>query len=413
MDYKVKTTDDKRQHKMPALTLRKKRALWMLAVFVLVFVLVFMISLLGKPGASAPSLMPTTADGMAQREVLQDEERLKEKSLAALEDRVLREYRHSGSGDTDALIDELLEGSGIVEDENLIHQVVKGKNSDLSTANRQSLIFDLDRIIKADKGKDTADKAAGHKSRSRSHKPASFKRKKPKPDSTENGLVVYSTGSISTAKTAQSTNNALIYNHQYEPVTVFEGEFIDGVLLNKVVAGVDNSVVLVSVCKDYFDRSGRYVVFPAGTRIIGSTHQVGSQAASRLFISFQRMILPNGVSVTFPDNHKALALDREGTTGVSSKVNRHVFMKYRSSLLVGLLDGIGSVVQSRLKLSPWQMLLNEISRSYSGVNKNILNRDQDILPTITIKAGTEIKIYIANDIKISPYKLIEERSYAQ
>lgn len=426
MDSKVKTDSDEVQKKKAPIPMRSKRMFWVLAVPAAIFVLVFMISLVGTPEGADHSPLPTTADGLAQREAIREEERLKERSLEALEDRVLEEYRH-GSSSTDADIDRLLKESGKTGDEDLISEIIKKDSKTdktdelLPSGSDLGLIAELNSINDADSNLSPAEKATADLVRNTTSR-GPIKRKGPgrggKPEN--RSMIAYSSVLKDTdpkegpgKKKSKASFQKFIYHHRHEPVRVFEGEFLDGVVLNKVIAGSDTSPVTVSVAKDFFDSSGRFVVFPAGTRIIGSTSKVSNRTASRLFIAFHRMILPGGTSVDFPENQKASALDRRGSAGVASRVNRHLFMKYGNSFMVGLLDGIGDVVKSRLSVSPWEMLADEISRNYSSLNKNILNRNQDILPTITIKPGTRLKVYIPQDILVSPYRSIKESDNAR
>jgi len=42
-----------------------------------------------------------------------------------------------------------------------------------------------------------------------------------------------------------------------------------------------------------------------------------------------------------------------------------------------------------------------------------MQRYTNIVPTITVDAGKKVKVYLADDVEISPYSRIDERSYAR
>jgi len=203
---------------------------------------------------------------------------------------------------------------------------------------------------------------------------------------------------------------AMIYN-DLEPVKCFEGQFLDCVLLHKLLSDTEESPVIVSVAKDFFDSSARFVVIPSGTRVIGRSQVIKNQGAARLFIWFERMVLPNGVSVLLPDNGRGL--DVQGSLGIASSVNRHFLQKFGSAIMVGLLDGLGGLAQNNTQNNQLQNMLNNSANNFSEINQQIMQQNSNIVPTITVNAGHRVKISLSADILISAYSLISDRSYAR
>jgi type IV secretory pathway VirB10-like protein len=206
------------------------------------------------------------------------------------------------------------------------------------------------------------------------------------------------------------TTAALIYN-ELNPVKCFEGQFLDCVLLHKLLSDTEESPVIVSVAKDFFDSSARFVIFPSGTRGIGHSQVVKYQGAARLYIWFERILLPNGVSIMLPDNGKGL--DVQGSLGVASNVNRHFMQKFGSAIMVGLLDGLGGLAQNNTQNNQLQNMINNSSNNFSDINREIMAQNSNIVPTITVNAGHRVKIVLSSDILISAYSLISDRSYAR
>jgi type IV secretory pathway VirB10-like protein len=205
----------------------------------------------------------------------------------------------------------------------------------------------------------------------------------------------------------------VIYNSQ-KPIKVFEGEWLDGVLMNEIQADSESSPLNIWISKDFFDNDNHYIIFPTGTRIVGYSQIVSSQGASRLFSWFTRMILPNGIDINFPAGKNSLALDYQGRLGVVSTVNRHFFRKFGNAIFFGILDGLGGLAQSNL--SPYSSTSRFIERSQhnlSQVNQEIFQQMSSIVPTICVKAGHRIKIHLSCDILITPYDLVKNRSYAK
>ena len=171
--------------------------------------------------------------------------------------------------------------------------------------------------------------------------------------------------------------------------------------------------VVCQISKDVFDTAARYVVLPAGSRIVGTSQVVDYKGAHRLFISFQRIILPNGPSIDLPASRKALkALDETGALGVVSKVDRHWFLQFGTAIFFGVLDGLsGAAQRGQDVVSTSSVIMSRTSENYERVLENIMSQYSSIVPTIRVDQGKTMKIYLSDDILISPYAKISDRSY--
>lgn len=219
-------------------------------------------------------------------------------------------------------------------------------------------------------------------------------------------------GSLEGIQASQNEKTAVIYT-EHAPVTLFEGEMIDSVLLNRIIADTEPSPVICQISKDVFDNTGRYVVLPANSRIVGLSQVVNYKGAHRLFISFHRIILPNGPSIDFPPSKRALkALDDTGALGVVSKVERHWFLQFGTAIFFGVLDGIaGAAQRSHDLFSTRSLVLGRTSENFQRILDNIMSQYSSIVPTIRVEQGKRMKIYLSDDVLISPYARISDRSY--
>ncbi len=204
----------------------------------------------------------------------------------------------------------------------------------------------------------------------------------------------------------------LIYT-ELPPVTLHEGEMLEAVLVNRIIADTEPSPVVCSISKDVFDRSAQYVVFPANSRVVGLSQVVSYKGAHRLFISFHRIILPNGPSLDLPPSRKAMrALDETGALGVVSKVERHWFLQFGTAIFFGALDGLaGAAQRNRDVFSTSAVILGRTSENFQRILENIMAQYSTIVPTIRVDQGKKMLIYLSDDILISPYAKISDRSY--
>ncbi len=191
------------------------------------------------------------------------------------------------------------------------------------------------------------------------------------------------------------------------------GDILDAVVTHKIVNDTRDSPVVCNVSKDLLDDTGEWVLIPSGSRVIGRAAQVSGVGAHRLFIYFQKIVLPSGVTIDLPPL-ETVGLDTEGSQGVVSSVDRHFMLKFGTAFLVGLLDGLGGLAQSSLGQNPQAgFFIDRSSSNFKEVNKEILQQYGNIPPTITIHPGHRMKIYFPRTIEISGYEKARNRAYGR
>jgi len=197
------------------------------------------------------------------------------------------------------------------------------------------------------------------------------------------------------------------------PVTIHEGEMLEAVLENRLLVDTEPSPVVCKLSRDVFDKSGRYVVFPASSRVIGSSQSINYKGASRLFISFNRIILPNGLSVDLPNSQQRMkAMDAAGALGIVSRVDRRWMMQFGSAVFLGVIDGIAGYARRGSEAATADgYVISRASENFERVVDRIMAQYSSIVPTIRVEQGKTLRIYISEDMVISPYARISERSY--
>ncbi|MCK4760851.1 MAG: TrbI/VirB10 family protein [Candidatus Aminicenantes bacterium] len=199
-------------------------------------------------------------------------------------------------------------------------------------------------------------------------------------------------------------------------VTLFEGEYLEGVVLTEIRSDIQAGPVIVKTSRDFYDESGVYVIIPYGTKITGRSQAIDYQGQQRLYIWFERLILPvrtvgeRRAAIRLPA--AGMALDSRGTAGLVSKVNRHFWLQYGSAILLGVLDGLTGLAQRRAGNGSLSVMVDGSGQNLSQVNASRFSRYSSIMPTVTVNPGTKVKVYMACDIHITAYDLKENRSYA-
>lgn len=217
----------------------------------------------------------------------------------------------------------------------------------------------------------------------------------------------------STIGGGKTPGNFLIYNG-IPPVKICGGEFINAVLIHKLVCDENESPLVVRVYEDLYDDNGKYVLIPTGTKILGKSQKVNRDGVSRLYVWFERMILPNQVALHFPSSGRMSGMDSQGILGIRSNVDHHFIKKYGSAIFFGILNGLGGLAQTRTPAdSIWIGGIDKTSRNFENLNGKIFDRYQNLVPTINVDPGYKLMIYVSEDILISPYSFISDRSYVR
>ena len=175
---------------------------------------------------------------------------------------------------------------------------------------------------------------------------------------------------------------------------IYEGSFVEAVLVNQL-NGDFPGPVLAAVAVPFYSADRQRIVIPRGARVIGSASTTVGRDQQRLAVGFHRLIFPDGrwVSLEFH------GLNQIGEGALKDQVNRHYFSMFASVGAVGIISGL------TLRGS------NPYGGGAAGVRAgagqglaqgatNILDRFLNRLPTITIRAGHRLRIWLTSDVLV-------------
>jgi len=185
------------------------------------------------------------------------------------------------------------------------------------------------------------------------------------------------------------------------PYVIFEGTTIDTVLTNRLDSDFAGPVK-VMVTNPVYSRDGQHVLIPAGTFILGGAQKVSDFAQKRLAVTFHRMIMPDGYSVDLDQVH---GLNQIGDTGLKDKVNNHYLEIFGASIALGVIAGAAeSTTYGGYTESGSDIYRQGMASSLSQSSADVLDRFINIPPTITIREGHRIKVYITQDMLLPAYE---------
>ncbi|ODU68427.1 MAG: conjugal transfer protein TrbI [Novosphingobium sp. SCN 66-18] len=184
------------------------------------------------------------------------------------------------------------------------------------------------------------------------------------------------------------------------PWQVMAGSVIAASLLTGLNSDLPGMVV-AQVMEPVFDTvTGRTLLIPQGSRLIGSYDSVVAFGQRRALLVWQRIILPDGSSIQI-DNLPAT--DSAGYAGLSDKVDFHTWQLLKGVALSTLL-GVGTELTFGNDESDLVRAIRQSTQqSASQAGQQIVTKNLNIQPTITVRPGWPLRIIVHKDIVLRPW----------
>ena len=191
---------------------------------------------------------------------------------------------------------------------------------------------------------------------------------------------------------------------------VLEGTLVDTVLTNRLdgsVAAPVNCLVTNAV----YSHDGQYVLIPAGSRVLGETKPVQTLGETRLAVAFNRLALPDGRTYRLD---QFLGLNEIGDAGLRDQVNQHYTSTFGASAAVGLISGfaqwLGTAGLSRGGGDRTVIMAGNVGDTTAQATAQSMNRFLNRLPTVTIREGHRVKVYLTSDLELPAYEAPQSSS---
>jgi type IV secretion system protein VirB10 len=206
------------------------------------------------------------------------------------------------------------------------------------------------------------------------------------------------TQAITANKRAPEVNINSAHGQAY---VLFEGTTIDTALVNRL-DGEFAGPVKVMVTNPVYSQDRQHVLIPEGTFILGNAQKVSGFGQKRLAVAFHRMLMPDGYSV---DLDQFRGLDQVGETGLKDKVNNHYLQIFGASIALGVIAGAAeATTDSGYEENGSEMYRQGMASSLAASGANVLDKFINIPPTITIREGHRIKVYLTQDMLLPAYE---------
>ena len=183
------------------------------------------------------------------------------------------------------------------------------------------------------------------------------------------------------------------------PNMLSAGSIIAASLITGLRADLPGLVIAQVTERVYDSATGRILLIPQGSRLIGSYDSVVAYGQHRALVVWQRIILPDGSSLAL-DN--VPATDPSGYAGFADKVDFHTWSLLKGVVLSTIL-GVGSNLTFSGESDLVQAIRESTQQNVSRAGDQLVSKNLQVQPTITIRPGTPVRLVVHRDLILAPW----------
>lgn len=178
------------------------------------------------------------------------------------------------------------------------------------------------------------------------------------------------------------------------PAILQAGSIIPAALITGIRSDLPGLVTAQVTQNVYDSPTGRMLLIPQGSRLIGEYDADVAIGQSRVLLAWTRLILPDGRSILL---ERQPASDPRGFAGLQDATDHHwggVFKAVLISTLLGTGAELGAGDDGNLARAFRSGSQDSINRT----GEQIVGRELNIRPTLTIRPGFPVRVLVTRDI---------------
>jgi len=184
------------------------------------------------------------------------------------------------------------------------------------------------------------------------------------------------------------------------PYIVQAGTVIPAALITGTRSDLPGQITAQVTETVYDSPTGRFLLIPQGAKLIGQYDSSVAFGQSRVLLVWTRLIMPNGASIVLARQPGA---DTEGYAGLEDDVDYHWGTLFKGALLSTLLSVGAEAGSSGQDSDVVRALRQGASNSVSQTGQQIIQRQLNIQPTLTIRPGFPVRVIVTRDLVLAPY----------
>src|SRR5215469_11200137 len=179
------------------------------------------------------------------------------------------------------------------------------------------------------------------------------------------------------------------------------GSVIPAALITGIRSDLPGQVTAQVTENVYDSPSGKFLLIPQGSKLIGLYDSQVAFGQNRVLLVWTRLILPNGRSIVLERQPGA---DTQGITGLEDEVDQHwgrLAMAAALSTVIGVGAELGATNNDSAVVTA---LRHGTTDSLNQTGQQVVRRNLNIQPTITIRPGFPVRVIVNRDLVLAPYQ---------
>jgi type IV secretion system protein VirB10 len=188
------------------------------------------------------------------------------------------------------------------------------------------------------------------------------------------------------------------------PFVIQAGTIIPAALITGIRSDLPGQIAAQVTETVYDSPTGRAKLVPQGARLIGVYDSQVAFGQSRVLLVWTRLIMPNGRSIVL---ERQQGVDAGGYSGLEDEVDNHwkeLLGAAALSTLLGVGSELGSGADTGSNTAILQALRLGAANSLNQTGQQVVRRNLNIQPTLTIRPGFPVNVIVNRDLVLEPYR---------
>lgn len=184
------------------------------------------------------------------------------------------------------------------------------------------------------------------------------------------------------------------------PDVLQAGSVIPAALLTGLRSDLPGEITAQVTSNVYDSPTGRTLLIPQGSKLIGEYDSSVAFGQRRLLLAWTRLLLPDGRSIVL---ERQPGTDAAGYSGLEDRVNNHWGQLFKAAILSTLLSVGSEAGTSQSENNLAQALRAGAANGFSQTGQQVVERQLNIQPTLTIRPGFPVRVMVTHDLVLAPW----------
>lgn len=187
------------------------------------------------------------------------------------------------------------------------------------------------------------------------------------------------------------------------PYIIQAGSIIPAALITGIRSDLPGQITAQVTQNVYDSPTGKILLIRQGSRLVGEYDSEVAAGQSRVLLAWDRLILPDGRSIVL---ERQPGTDASGYAGLQDRVNYHWGNMLHAAAISTLL-GAGTELATNSNDALTQALRYGTQDTVNQVGKQLIQREMNVQPTITIRPGFALRVIVTRDLVLASQRVVQ------